>query len=263
MSEEWLSDRFTLFEKYCYSSIKSQTYKNFIWILLFSDDTPDRWRVRIEELRADLPCMLPFYLNEMQTFFLSKYLDKIIRDNYDGSDALTTIRLDNDDAVCVDFLKNLVAKREVQNEPRKIYSFKYGLQYYTSANLALRIPYPNNHFLCFVEKHFNKDEEIKTVYSFSHFYAKDYPYPFECIIDDRPMWCEVIHERNVDNDSKMTLNQKVVLGEDSLIRWFGWDVKLSMTQSLINIPFFVFPRFVSQVFRRLKGKLASKNRKVR
>lgn len=40
-SKEWLEHRFSLFEKYCLPSIKSQTCQDFEWIVLFDSSTPE------------------------------------------------------------------------------------------------------------------------------------------------------------------------------------------------------------------------------
>lgn len=39
-TSEWLEKRFQLFETFCLPSIKSQSVKNFKWIVLFDESTP-------------------------------------------------------------------------------------------------------------------------------------------------------------------------------------------------------------------------------
>ena len=46
-SEKYLSKRFELFEKYAVPSIKKQSKKNFIWLVLFSEDTPKKYAARV------------------------------------------------------------------------------------------------------------------------------------------------------------------------------------------------------------------------
>ena len=58
-TREWLEHRFGLFEKYCLPSIANQTCKDFEWVVLFDDKTPDEFRNRISEYHV-LPSVGPF-----------------------------------------------------------------------------------------------------------------------------------------------------------------------------------------------------------
>lgn len=257
-SAEWLDDRFELFEKYCYSSILSQVYKNFLWVVLFADDTPVKWKNRTAELQKDLPTLMPCYLNEEETANLKDYIEAFIREHHDDSSTLITVRLDNDDALSRNYIKDIVNSISSQEDMEKAYSFKYGIQYYRDKNLALRIPYPNNHFLYLINKSYSSEKPFNIIISFNHYFTQRLPFPFECLMNKEPMWAEVIHGRNVDNDMKVTLNQHLVLNEYCLQHIFGWNVRLSKAHTFWALPTFVIPRFISQFHRRLKGKLFRK-----
>ena len=50
-TEEWLKERFELFEHYCFSSIINQSEKNFIWLCCFDEDTPKEYLQKIQIYR--------------------------------------------------------------------------------------------------------------------------------------------------------------------------------------------------------------------
>ena len=80
------------------------------------------------------------------------------------------------------------------------------------------------------------------------------------LVDDRdcPMWVEVIHAGNVDNDVKMTLHHKL-LTTPSLLRDYGLDIELP-TKTTCRRRFMTsfLRRFSSQIIRRGKNKLKKK-----
>ena len=64
-----------------------------------------------------------------------------------------------------------------------------------------------------------------------------------------PMWIEIIHEENVDNDVKMTLDTHIVHDNDILRRVFSLDIDIESQH------FFAFVlRGLKQVWRRSKNK---------
>lgn len=148
-----------------------------------------------------------------------------------GDRCLTTY-LDNDDELMPDFVER-VQFWATRVKPGTFVSFDYGYQEFVEINLRTRIYYPNNHFITLVEEvndsqivSFSENQFIrffdnqvpqfpKTCYGYgSHFLLeKRGAAPVFHVTDRRhPMWTEVIHGHNVDNDVKMTLDTKVVRG---------------------------------------------------
>lgn len=206
LSKEWLDERFYLFEKYCLPSIKNQTYKDFLWICLFDQGTPDKYKKYISKYEETVPQFIPYYLRADETKNLISYLNNIIE--YYAMKMpgpVIQIRLDNDDALQKDFLKGIIAKVNEQKDDLMIYSFKYGLQYYNQMNFAMQISYPNNHFLALINK--NHASLHMNIFQFNHYLVIKEKRPFTCINNKCPMWLEVIHDSNVVNDVRMTLYQ--------------------------------------------------------
>ena len=250
---EWLEKRFNLFETYCFPSILSQTCKDFKWICLFDIDTPDKYKNKIQGYCKLMKGFIPCFLGKEETLRFFEYFKEQIKQYADSNDEnLITTYLDNDDCLRIDYIE-YIQNLSTHSSHNTIFSFKYGLQYFTTYNLAVRIPYPNNHFLSYYEKY---NSNIKTVWGFSHFYIFQYKnINFNCINNERnPMWIEVVHENNVDNDVKMTLSLKLISSKYFLNN-YGINRILNRKASICNYIFKLGPRFINQVIRRLKNKI--------
>ena len=177
-----------------------------------------------------------------------------------GSDCLITIRLDNDDALGVDFIKK-VREYATRSTGTSIYSFKYGIQYFVQNKLAVHIPFYNNHFLSMVNMEFKKEDfcsrKVKHVLEFNHFDTENYPYPFVCNTTDRDMWAEVIHATNVSNDCKMTLHQGPVQKSTFLIDNFNMVGQEFVLPYVSKIKFwrFMVVRFLKHIMMKISSKL--------
>lgn len=254
--DEWLEERFHLFEEFCLPSLMCQTYKDFIWLVLFDNKTPDKWRKKVDEFEHNCPQLYPCFLSEKETKEQTLYVKEQIRKLYKGDGSLITIRLDNDDAICADFVNSIMSVADQQRENLCCYSFPWGIQYYTTGRLAMKIPYINNHFLVLVNKHFNPNEDFGIISQYNHYFHHKFPFPFVSLeYYTSPMWAEVIHERNVDNDCKMTIRQCCIGRKSYMRERFGWKVELSIVHNLWTLPFFLFPRFCQQFWRRFRDKM--------
>ena len=256
-TEEWLEERFRLFEKYTYPSVTSLNYRDFHWICLFDASTPERFRQKVDGYIKDEPRLVACYITAQEAGKFQDVFRQKVRSLAKEGEGLITIYLDNDDCVRNDYIDKLIAFAKDANYGT-VFSFKYGIQYYEQMNLAVRIPYPNNHFLAYYEE---MGDHIKTIWGFWHFVI--YKYRKINIYTDNnredPMWIEVIHKANVDNDVKMTSSQKLVLQKDCL-REFGLPIILKdrwMTVFLFCTSFQM--RFLRQVARRIMDKIRRSN----
>lgn len=105
LTEEWHENRFQLFTNFCFSSVKSQTNKNFQWLVFFDTNTPAKYKSIIEALALEMKNFIPVFIDDMSDFlpsvrsYLSKYKE----------DYIITSRLDNDDSISKFYVE------EVQN----------------------------------------------------------------------------------------------------------------------------------------------------
>lgn len=254
-NKEWLDDRFRLFETYCIPSIQKQTYKDFIWIVLFSTQTPDEYKLRIEKLCKKVPQLMVLYINDNETDTYHDQVKEKIRELKDDSPLLVTIRIDNDDAIRLDYIEKALTLAAMQKEYKAGYSFVYGIQYHVNANIAMRVPYPNNHFILEINKEYDP-ANFDYILEYNHANIQDMPFPFKYITDKEIMWAEVIHGRNVDNDVKGTWHQKPVWKPSTMLtEYFGWEHTLSFINTLIKIPTHLMPAALHHAYIRIKQKL--------
>lgn len=253
-TEEWLEERFRLFETYCMPSVLAQKCRNFKWICLFDEDTPERFRKRINGYCDKYGMFVPYYLNMEQTRHFQKFFQQKVYELADKDDTeLLTTYLDNDDCMRNDFIER-VQKYTKKVGYNTIFTFKYGLQYYTEYDIAVRIPYTNNHFLTYYER---MSSTPRTVWGFWHFYIFNYRGIRIITINNpkNPMWIELIHNGNIDNDVKMTLSQKLITDKEYL-HIYGLDIELKNGISSILVFTTRFAgRFVKQAVRRIRNKI--------
>jgi len=71
LTEEWLTQRLELFQKYCYPSVMNQKNNNFLWVILFDVNTPKGFRKNIEKLSNKERNFKALYLNRIKNFAFS------------------------------------------------------------------------------------------------------------------------------------------------------------------------------------------------
>ena len=265
--EEWLERRMELFERYCLPSVTAQTEQNFIWILLLDANTPETILQRLDRHKLACPQIrLIKVKSELGRYFARVFQDVVqeclLKYGANENDTCITTYLDNDDCIERGFIED-VQKRCSALTPYNIahkgngmfLSYDYGLQLYSDMdNVTTRIRYPNNHFLSYVEKVGNlKERHVKTCYGYgSHFFLEKKGLADVIHVKDssRPMWIEVIHKENVDNDVKMTLHTRFISEPTLLKRYFSINVTITSKQRVALIA-----RIAKQICRRLRNKL--------
>lgn len=257
-TDEWLKERFRLFQTYTWPSLKAQTNQDFKWICLFDKDTPDSYKEQIQRLQSQWNSFLPYYCGEKETKQFQRYFKYLVYSNSDKTqEPLLTTYLDNDDALHIDFVKD-IQERAKSLQYNTIISYKYGIQYYEEMNIAIRIPYKNNHFLTYYER---LSEHLRTVWDFWHYSIYKYPHIAIELIDNKkmPLWIETIHKGNIDNDVKMTLHHQLMT-EQKTLHNFGIDKHLCSKGTSWRLFLFSFiPRFIKQIQRRGKQKINNDN----
>ena len=259
-TETWLSERFDLFEKFCLPSVRNQSCGDFQRIVLFDDKTPASYLQRIEHYkevcRQFIPCMVPAEEARYFVRIFQREIKKRISDN--SSKRLITTYLDNDDALRYDYVEKVQKIAETVKDHTFI-SFKYGLQYFTRYNIATRVDYRNNHFLSLVEP-CGESAKIRTVMGYgSHAFVERYQGTHFLLIDtlDDVEWVEVVHEKNMDNDVRMTFNTHLIRNRSILHDDYGVNITLSEKSAFIYRTHFLW-HAVSEVFRHVKYRFVER-----
>lgn len=152
LSDEWTEERFELFERYCFPSVLNQTDKNFFWLCLFDISTLRNYENRITAYKKRCPGFVPLFLDDTETSEYASLITQTIKHFKNDNNLLITMRLDNDDALNLDYVSRVRHCTDGLSEDVAILSFKYGIQYYAKEQIAVRIPFHNNHFLALIDK---------------------------------------------------------------------------------------------------------------
>lgn len=248
-SREWLDHRFDLFEKYCLPSIEAQSCKDFIWIVLFDSKTPDDYKIRIGKYQSDCPQLVPVYVEPQNGRYFADIFRKEVLNRLSHQRVITTY-LDNDDALSIHFVEDLQKRAGLLSDGIFI-NYIDGYQYYTDHNYLIHIHYSRNHFMSVVEE--GNPATLKTIYGFgSHYYIDKISGVRIEHIKNQPMWCEVIHDRNMGNDAYF-LKAKMVKDKETLSHDFA--IKEKVESGICLYLFRFLPRFFKTLIRRVGYRL--------
>ncbi len=243
---EWLEHRFLLFEQYCLPSIKNQTCKNFEWIVLFDNNTPEQFKDKIGNYQKDCPQFVPIYVEpERGRFFARVFREEVLKRLH--AKRVITSYLDNDDALNLRFVEDL-QKRMSDFEVGTFLFYTDGYQYYTDYHYMMRINYPRNHFVSVVEE--GDSQIVKTIYGYgSHYYIEKIEGARIVYVKQLPMWCEVLHDKNMGNDAYF-FKAKMVKDVELLRRDFGQVDVVKYGAGIYLLRF--LPRYCRTFIRRCR-----------
>lgn len=225
LTDEWLERRFLLFERYCFPSIYNQTCSSFIWFVMFSHDTPERFVKIINDYESKFPLFKPLFLEAGDRETIKRaFNSEISKYLHDNDQYIITSRIDNDDAFHEDYILEVQNRFEHQNDT--FISFPYGLQYDTKRELLVRMQYMNNHFISRIEK---ITKGVDTVIVHDHTFIDKVSEVIYVKKKNKPLWLEVIHENNIINnlylESQPIFNNRV-------LRFFHFNANVSFFNTL-------------------------------
>lgn len=243
---KWLEHRFSLFERYCLPSVKGQTCQDFEWIVLFDSKTPELFKSKIGDYKKECPQLVPVYVEpERGHLFAQIFREEVVKRL--AAKRVVTTYLDNDDALNVRFIED-VRQRASSVSDGTFINYTDGYQYYTDYNYLMRIHFRRNHFISVVEK--GNPETVKTIYGYgSHYYIGKIDGVKMELVKNRPMWCEVIHEKNMGNDAYF-LGARMIKDGEMLRRDYGVDETVKYGNGIYLRRF--LPRYCKTFVRRTK-----------
>ena len=243
---KWLAHRFMLFEKYCLPSMKEQTCKNYEWIVLLDPLTPERYKRRITDYQKDFPQFIPVYIEPEDGQLFAQIFKREVLKRITAKRVITSY-LDNDDALNVRFVEDLQQRVSSLSDGTFVY-YTDGLQFFTDKNYLMQIHYKRNHFASLVES--GDPAAIKTIYGYgSHYYIEKIKGVGIEYVENLPLWCEVIHEKNIGNDAYF-LKAKMVKDSERLRNDFAIDETVNFGAGLYLFRF--LPRYGKTFIRRTK-----------
>jgi hypothetical protein len=212
LTEEWMFDRFRLFEQFCLPSVKNQSDQDFTWCIYFDANTQDPFLKRIDAIAKSFTNIRPFFVNGIAEMIES--FQDFTKDRNNPGRYIITTRLDNDDILHRDFIKTI--KAAASSGPRAIIDLRKGLQLCIESKHAELRAVENsfNPFISLVEvaatpetviskKHRDWEKVTKTV-----------------VVGDKPLWIELVHQTNKLNavngrSKKLTQNNFTEFGLDN------------------------------------------------
>lgn len=200
-TQEWMDERFRLFERFCLPSMKAQSTRQFVWLCLFDASTSPAHRARIEGYRQEVPQLHPAFLSSEETKEWKQHLATLVAGFVEEGDRyVITTNLDNDDCLHREALER-IQQAVCTDRQSGLYVFPCGWQYFVGKRLMLRMRYPHNHFMSLCEE--CGGEPIRTIKCAMHGGIRKKEKRVTDI-GDRPYWIEVVHERNVANCLRVT-----------------------------------------------------------
>jgi len=187
-TDDWLSHRFDLFEKYCLPSVAAQTNQDFSWFLLFDEGTPDEFRLRVEQAKKTCPQIIDCYLKGSN---MMPVIEKYILPH---TDVLISTRMDNDDAFRDDAMQ--IVRDQLKGTTRDLcVNLRFGYSYDVNQDQAEVFSQKYNPFSSLIE--FRKETPFKTIWGAAH--GKIHQLAKVKQIKTGPHWLMVVHDRNVAN----------------------------------------------------------------
>jgi hypothetical protein len=144
-NERWLKKRVELFEKICMPSIVNQIEPPDLWVIFFDADSPVWLRQVVQRWEETCSFIHPVFCKQVDLSLVRKVvaLHKPVQANW-----LLTTRIDNDDAVRIDFFgalrRHLSEKREFLNPVRGLVACNgkfYRKRDYSSPFVSLMEPW--------------------------------------------------------------------------------------------------------------------------
>lgn len=209
-NNDWLENRYALFETYCFSSMIHQTLKNFKWLVYFDTNTPLIYKEKNKSLQLKLPNFTPIYVSSFLDF--EKELPNDIEQYCsEQCDFILTTRLDNDDC----FHKQAVHVIQQHFKPidKAIIDLKNGLvlKVFEDHKLALKKETTSGPFITLIERYTSSNKPL-TVYNREHLQWIGTATFIDVTMDY--YWLQIIHKRNISNILKgeLTFNKKFLKG---------------------------------------------------
>ena len=191
LTDEWMSNRLQLFEKFCFASVKNQSNTNFTWFVFFDEETDDKYRVLIDRLAKEFVCFQPLYIAGMDAFLpaIKTQISKRCTQSY-----IITSRLDNDDCLSENYVKSVQEQFDAQDFMAIDYIDGLTLQIEPEVKLGKRT-HLHNPFISLIEK----ADDFQTVWTRERHGEWSKVKQLQTI-RHKVLWMSIIHGENKAND---------------------------------------------------------------
>lgn len=188
LTDTWLSNRFELFEEFCFPSVQHQVNNNFTWLVFFDIETPAQYKEKIAGYRDLLPNFIPLYIDGMPAFLPSVCAEV----KKASTPYIITSRIDNDDCISKHYIDAVQHQFNEQDYMAVDFIDGYTLQVEPQVKAGKRRQ-AYNPFISLIEK----NDQPETVWQKDHASWKKEKNVLR-IVDVR-IWMSVIHFENKIN----------------------------------------------------------------
>lgn len=110
-----MEERFATFETITLPPLRAQTDPDFTFVVVIGDSLPDQYRTRLEALLADMPqAVIQSHPPEKHRTIMKRIINSVRNDDFSPC---LQFRMDDDDAVAIDFVERL---RQVATDVRDL-----------------------------------------------------------------------------------------------------------------------------------------------
>jgi hypothetical protein len=238
IDERWLEHRFNLFDNYCFPSVKNQSNKNFKWLVFFDIDTPKKYFDKIKSYSETFGNFIPLFTSN--TLFKTKLSETINRFLNDEITHIITTRLDNDDAIHINFIDKIQSCFNYQDfcVVDIVNGYRYNIE--KKPELAIKKNFSNNPFISLIEL----VGSYKTIYSRMH---ASWESEKQRIILNEKLWLQIIHVNNRAN--YMTFNV-IYINDYSALRNFSISEKIMPKKNKSHI--YILKNFINKLLYKKK-----------
>ena len=230
LDEEWLAHRVSLFKKYCLPSVLGQTSREFKWLIFFQEDPPKAIRSLVKQLEKH-DFIESIFVSSFEEFHqgLTGFIFERVKED---SQWILTTRLDNDDALHMDFMAMLWEETETPVH-NTVLQFPNGLMLdlLNSRRLAAS-HYPLNQFISLLENVTLGKPQTVLCRAHDSWDEKSNVQN----IDKKDAWLQIIHSHNMVNWFKGVPVYSSRLQSFHIEKVnFNWDYDLRLFISAIKI----------------------------
>jgi len=215
---QWLRDRIDLFERWTLPSLRAQTCREFQYLVLFRDDSPDWFKSYVESNWGDI--VQPMWEDPKKCRWCCRWKVKQFLRTQGEHEWVISTRIDNDDAISRDFVERLQSFIRPQAE---WLFFATGILHSEISNLSSVVDYPSNPFPSRVEKR----QEAEGCYEIPHHLIEQEP-NVRWIPHDAS-WITVLHGSNL-NDRKELVKKRWPLATPKQLARFAVNCEQSPYQ---------------------------------
>jgi hypothetical protein len=184
-SDEWLEKRLSLLQRYTLPALERQSDRDFIWLLLVSETLDKKWQERIAAAVSSMGKIV------LQEGFVEEG-DAFAPALQGHADSLITVRLDSDDLIHPDFIKEV---RAANLHVAEVLSFITGAVYEPATSRAAVYKNQGNPF---VALHDTPQRNVFQLGGHSKL-RSDSTKSARAVHTRHPMWVQVVHGGNLLN----------------------------------------------------------------